>query len=116
MKASRITAATAELPRRRRVRIAAAETAPAEQPDAALPLWYLYLIECRGGAYYTGIARDVQARYQAHANGTGAKYTRANPPLRLLASKAYPNHSAAARAEWAVKQLPKRKKLAYFER
>ncbi|KAF1718926.1 GIY-YIG nuclease family protein [Pseudoxanthomonas wuyuanensis] len=76
--------------------------------------WYLYLIECRGGAYYAGIARNVEARYQAHANGTGARYTRANPPLRLLASKAYPDHSAAARAEWELKRLPKRKKLVYF--
>lgn len=115
MKASRITATTVESPRRRRARIAAAETAPAGQSDVAPSLWYLYLIECRGGAYYAGIARDVEARYRAHANGTGARYTRANPPLRLLASKAYPNHSAAARAEWAVKQLPKRKKLVYFE-
>lgn len=76
--------------------------------------WYLYLIECRGGAYYAGIARDVDARYQAHANGTGAKYTRANPPLRLLASKAYPDHCTAARAEWQLKKLPRAKKLGFF--
>jgi putative endonuclease len=118
MKASRITAATAEPPRRRRARSVPAEALPAEALPAAhsdmAPPWYLYLLECRGGAYYAGIARDVEARYQAHANGTGAKYTRANPPVRVLASKSYPNHSAAARAEWEVKQLPKRKKLAYF--
>lgn len=77
--------------------------------------WYLYLIECRGGAYYAGIAVDVEARYQAHANGTGARYTRANPPVRLLASKAYPDHSAAARAEWELKKLPRAKKLDYFD-
>jgi putative endonuclease len=114
MKASRIIAATAEPPRRS----APAEALPAEALPAAhsdmAPPWYLYLLECRGGAYYAGIARDVEARYQAHANGTGAKYTRANPPLRVLASRAYPNHSAAARAEWEIKRLPKWKKLAYF--
>lgn len=67
--------------------------------------WHVYLIECRGGAVYTGIAVDVQARYAAHLAGRGARYTRANPPLRLLASFACGNRSAASRAEAAVRRL-----------
>ena len=49
--------------------------------------WCLYLLECRNGAYYAGITNRLQARYAAHVAGTGAKYTRANPPLQLLASR-----------------------------
>lgn len=77
-------------------------------------MWYLYLIECRNGAYYAGITNDLAGRYAAHVSGQGAKFTKANPPLRLLGSKAYPDRSAASRAEWEIRQLPKSKKLAYL--
>lgn len=75
--------------------------------------WFLYLIECRNGSIYTGITTDVEARYAAHASGKGARYTRANPPLRLLASLAFADRSAAARAEYAMKQLSAAEKRAF---
>ncbi len=50
--------------------------------------WFLYLIECADGALYTGIALDPAARYAQHQMGKGAKYTRANPPLRLIGTMA----------------------------
>lgn len=75
--------------------------------------WYLYLLECRNGAYYAGITNDLIARYRAHASGKGAKFTRANPPVRLLASALYVDRASASRAEWAVKQLPRSQKLAF---
>ena len=65
-------------------------------PEAAP--WCLYLLECRNGAYYAGITNRLEARYAAHLAGTGAKYTRANPPVRVLASRGYPDRSAASRA------------------
>ena len=66
----------------------------------------MYLILCRGSSIYTGIALDVAARYAQHVAGTGARYTRANPPLRLLARFACPNQSVAGRLEAAIKRLP----------
>ena len=60
--------------------------------------WFVYLIECRGGSIYTGIAVDVAARYAAHAAGKGARYTRAHPPERLLAAIEYPDRSSALKA------------------
>ena len=72
---------------------------------AAAPSWFVYLIECRGGSIYTGIAIDVAARYAAHASGRGARYTRAHPPERLLATIEYPDRSSALKAEYRVKQL-----------
>lgn len=67
--------------------------------------WWLYMIECRGGGIYTGIAVDVDARYQKHVAGKGAIYTKLNPPVRLLARKEYPSRRLAAQAEYAMKQL-----------
>lgn len=58
------------------------------------------MIECKGGGIYTGIAKDVQARYAMHAKGKGAKYTKLNPPVRLLCSIEYKSHHEAAKAEY----------------
>ena len=67
--------------------------------------WYVYLIECRDGSLYTGIAVDVALRYAKHVAGKGARYTRSHPPLRLLGQCAYPGRSEASRAEYLIKQL-----------
>lgn len=75
--------------------------------------WFVYLIECRDGSLYTGITTDVAARYAAHAAGKGARYTRSHPPLRLLGSEVHPDRSAAAKAEYRIKQLTPTEKLAY---
>jgi putative endonuclease len=67
--------------------------------------WYVYLIECRDGSLYTGIAVDVVLRYEKHVAGKGARYTRSHPPLRLLGQCAYPDRAEASRAEYRIKQL-----------
>lgn len=77
--------------------------------------WFLYLIECKDGSIYTGIATDVEARYQKHAIGKGARYTRSHPPKRLLAVQKYRNRSSASKAEYAVKQLSKSEKWQLCE-
>jgi len=74
----------------------------------------LYLLECRGGSFYAGIARDVVKRFEQHASGKGAAYTRARPPVRVLASRRYESRSDALKAEYAVKQLPKGRKIEFF--
>ena len=76
--------------------------------------WFLYLLECANGSYYAGITTDVAARFSAHQQGKGARYTRANPPIRILAQAEYADRSAASKAEWALKQLPRDEKLTFF--
>ncbi|MCB4812096.1 GIY-YIG nuclease family protein [Methylovorus menthalis] len=76
--------------------------------------WHLYLLECKGGSYYAGITNNLEARFKAHVEGKGARYTRANPPLRILASRLYADRSAASIAEARLKKLAKADKLAFF--
>lgn len=76
--------------------------------------WFLYLLECANGSYYAGITTDVVARFLAHQQGKGARYTRANPPIRILAQAEYIDRSAASKAEWALKQLPREEKPGFF--
>ena len=81
---------------------------------APSPVWHLYLLLCRDGSYYAGITNDLDARFQAHVAGKGARYTRAHPPERILASRAYPDRASASRADWEIKRLPKARKLAWL--
>jgi putative endonuclease len=76
--------------------------------------WFLYLLECRGGSFYAGITNNLEARFQAHVDGRGAKYTRANPPVKILALKTYADRSEASKFEAQLKALPRDKKLAFF--
>ena len=82
--------------------------------DRAARRWYVYLLLCRSDTIYTGIALDVAARYAQHVAGTGARYTRANPPRRLLTKFVCPNQSVAGRLEAAIKKLSaaEKRKLA----
>ena len=77
--------------------------------------WFLYLLECRNGAYYAGITNNLESRFAAHLSGKGARYTRANPPVRILASKGYPDRSSASSAEAELKKRKREQKLSFFE-
>ena len=75
------------------------------------PIWFVYLLQCNGGVLYTGITPDVTERFRKHVNGKGAKFTRINRPIRVLASKPFGTRSEASKAEWRVKNLPREQKL-----
>ena len=77
-----------------------------------MPRWYVYLIECRDGTLYTGVARDIDRRIAEHNAGRGARYTRGRAPVRVVAASRALEKRAAYRLEWAVKQLPRSNKAA----
>jgi len=37
--------------------------------------WFLYLLVCADGSYYSGVARDLEERLRKHYAGRGAKST-----------------------------------------
>lgn len=75
--------------------------------------WWLYVLECHSGMLYAGIAKDVDARFDAHRNGTGAKFTRLNRPVAILGKTRLATKGKALRAEYALKQLPRAAKLRW---
>jgi putative endonuclease len=81
---------------------------------ASVTPYWLYLLECEGGVYYAGIALDVEQRFFQHVFGLGAKFTRARPPLRVLAAREYLSKGDALRAELRLKALPRASKLGFF--
>lgn len=75
-------------------------------------MWFVYLVRCRDGTLYTGVARDVERRLEQHNTGRGARYTRGRGPVVMVAASRAMEKRAAHRLEWAVKQLPRRRKAA----
>ena len=68
-------------------------------------MYYIYMLRCRDGSFYTGIAADIEKRLRQHASGGAAcaKYTRAHPPEALAALWQAEDHAAAARLEALIK-------------
>ena len=82
-------------------------------PAAKGAKWWLYVLECHSGVLYTGIAKDVDARFAAHVGGKGAKFTRLNRPVAILAKAPLKTRGQALRAEYALKRLPRAGKLRW---
>ena len=74
--------------------------------------WYLYLIRCNDGSFYTGITIDVVRRLAEHQGegNTGAKYVRGRRPLTLVLQKKVGSKGLAMKVERRVKKLSKAQK------
>lgn len=75
-------------------------------------MWWLYILRCGDGTFYTGITTDVQARFEAHQSGKGAKYTRGRGELRIVYQEPVGTKSEATKREIAVKNLSRSEKKA----
>ena len=75
-------------------------------------MWSVYMIRCSDNSLYTGISNDVSKRFAVHQSGNSqsAKYTRTRHPLKLVFTEKIGTKSAASRAEYKLKQLPKSSK------
>jgi putative endonuclease len=76
----------------------------------------VYMLRCRDGSLYTGIARDVKNRLAVHAAGKGSRYVASRRPFRLVYREPAPSRSAALRREAAIKALPRERKSALVRR
>lgn len=79
-------------------------------------MYRLYIIKCKDGTLYTGIATDLTRRVKEHNSSTlGAKYTRGRGPVRLVYSRNFRNRSNASREEARIKKLSRVEKLALIK-
>lgn len=80
--------------------------------------WYLYMVQTASGILYTGISTDPLRRLRQHSGelAGGAKALRGKGPLTLVYQQSLSDKSAAAKAEYQLKQLPRSAKLALISR
>lgn len=75
--------------------------------------YFIYILECSNGAFYTGYTTDLDRRYAEHQQGsTRCKYTRSFPPLRIAASwEIKSSLSAILKIERKIKSFSKIQKI-----
>ena len=81
--------------------------------------WRVYILKCADGTLYCGVTTDLVRRVREHngASGehgknAGAKYTRTRRPVKLVHSETFRSRATAQAREYALKKLPRAKKLA----
>lgn len=74
--------------------------------------YYTYIILTEKNTLYCGYTDDVEKRFQAHLEGKGAKYTRANKPIKIVYQKEFGSKSEAMKEEARIKKLTRHEKLA----
>ena len=84
--------------------------AAAEQP------WYVYIMECSDGSFYTGITNDLERRQQQHNAGTGARYTRSRRPVILRYQETCESRSQALIRECSLRLLSRKEKETLVNR
>lgn len=80
-------------------------------------IYFIYLLECSNGRYYTGYTTDLERRYQEHLSGSAkCKYTRSFPPRRIAAYwRIEGDLSEVLAIEAAIKRLSKSEKCQLSE-
>lgn len=78
--------------------------------------FYVYMLLCDNGSYYTGYTVDPQRRVIAHMSGKGAKYTRAHKPVEIAYIEELNSKSEAMKRECAIKALSHAEKKAMADK
>ena len=73
--------------------------------------FYVYILLCIDGSFYTGYTKDLNERTKQHEKGKGAKYTKIHRPQKLAYFELFKSRSQAMKRERAIKKLSHQQKL-----
>lgn len=72
--------------------------------------WYIYIIECLDGTYYTGLTWDVRRRLEQHLSRLGGRYTAEHGVKRLVYVEQHSDFQTARGRERQIKDWSRVKK------
>ena len=72
--------------------------------------WYVYIIECLDGTYYTGLTWKAEIRYEQHMSGFGSKYTGKHGVKKLVYLEEHEELEIARKRERQIKDWNREKK------
>lgn len=73
--------------------------------------WYVYIIECEDGTYYTGLTWNPPQRFEQHLSKVGSKYTSKHKAKKLAYLEEHEDLEVARRREKQIKDWSQKKKL-----
>ena len=74
--------------------------------------FFVYILECSDGSYYTGHTHDLEARLVAHQDGEIKGYTFSRRPVRLVFVDGFSSREEALGREQQIKGWSRAKKEA----
>jgi len=77
--------------------------------------WFVYILKCADGTYYTGITTNINRRIKEHGTNKGAKYTKQRGPFKLVYKASFLNRSIASKEEYKIKSLSLQDKIKLIE-
>ena len=72
--------------------------------------WYVYIVRCYDGSYYTGLTWQPDSRWMQHLSRLGAKYTATHKPEKVVYLEEYEDLEVARRREKQIKGWTRAKK------
>ena len=72
--------------------------------------WYVYIIECLDGTYYTGMTWKPELRLDQHLSGLGSKYTARHGVKELVYYEEHTDFELARAREKQIKDWNQNKK------
>ena len=72
--------------------------------------WYVYIIECLDGTYYTGLTWKPELRLEQHLSGLGSKYTAKHGVKNLAYYEEHNDLEVARKREIQIKNWNQDKK------
>ena len=72
--------------------------------------WYVYIIECLDGSYYTGMTWKPELRFDQHVSGLGGKYTAKHGVKKLIYLEEYEDLEEARLREKQIQGWTRKKK------
>ncbi len=73
--------------------------------------FFVYILRCENGSFYTGYTDDLRKRYRAHQSGKGSKYTRSFKPKEIAQCwKIDGDKSFAMKIEQSIKRFSRQEK------
>ncbi len=73
--------------------------------------YYVYVILCTDGSFYTGYTKNIDTRIKLHESGKGARYTRMHKPQEIAYLELFDTRAQAMKREKAIKKLTHQQKL-----
>ena len=78
--------------------------------------FYVYILKCCDGSFYTGFTKDIGERIRQDQTGKGARYTKSHPPERLAYVEIFNSRSKAMKREREIKKLNHLQKQALIKK
>jgi putative endonuclease len=72
--------------------------------------FFVYILLCVDGTFYTGYTKNIDERTRLHETGKGAKYTKSHKPKKVAYIENFDSRAKAMKREREIKKMSHQQK------